>query len=91
MSMMGKLNFFLRLQIQQINNEVFINQSIYYKELLKMFDMDNCKEIARPVSSSTYVNQDESGTPIDITKYWGMIDFLLYLTTSRPEIIFSVC
>lgn len=91
MSMMGKLNYFLGLQIKQSKDGIFINQSKYCKELLKRFDMENCKEIATPMSSSTYVDQDESGKPIDITKYRGMIGSLLYLTASRPDIMFSVC
>ena len=53
--------------------------------------MDNCKAMNTPMGSSTYVDQDESGTPIDITKYRGMIGSLLYLTASRPGITFSVC
>ena len=53
--------------------------------------MDNCKAMNTPMGSGTYVDQDESGTPIDITKYRGMIGSLLYLTVSRPDIMFSVC
>ncbi|XP_050890194.1 secreted RxLR effector protein 161-like [Lathyrus oleraceus] len=53
--------------------------------------MDSCKDIATPIGSGTYLDQDESGTPIDITKYRGMIGSLLYLTASRPDIMFSVC
>lgn len=43
------------------------------------------------MSTSTNANQYESGKPIDITKYQGMIGYLLYLTTSIPDIIFIVC
>ncbi|XP_050890387.1 uncharacterized mitochondrial protein AtMg00240-like [Lathyrus oleraceus] len=53
--------------------------------------MDACKDIATPMGSRTYLDQDESGTPIDITKYRGMISSLLYLTASRPDIMFSIC
>lgn len=60
MSMMGKHNYFLGLQIKQAKNDIFINKSKYCKELLNKFDMDKCKEISTPMSSSTYVNQDES-------------------------------
>ena len=91
MSMMGKMNYFLGLQIKQLEDGIFINQSKYCKELLKKFDMDNCKAMNTPMGSGTYVDQDESGTPIDITKYRGMIGSLLYLTASRPDIMFSVC
>ena len=91
MSMMGKMNYFLGLQIKQLKDGIFINQSKYCKELLKKFDMDNCKSIHMPMGSGTYVDQDESGISIDITKYRGMIGSLLYLTASRPDIMFSVC
>lgn len=53
--------------------------------------MDNCKEITTPMGFGTYVDQDKSGVSIDITKYRGMIDFLLYLMASRPNIMFSFC
>lgn len=82
MPMMGKLNYFLGLHIKQTKDGIFINQSKYCKELLKRFDMDACKDIATLMGSGTYLDQDESGTPIDITKYRGMIGSLLYLTAS---------
>ena len=53
MSMIGELNFFLGLQIKQMSDGIFINQSKYCKELLKRFDMDKCKEIATPMGAST--------------------------------------
>ncbi|XP_050883683.1 secreted RxLR effector protein 161-like [Lathyrus oleraceus] len=53
--------------------------------------MDNCKAMSTPMGSGTYVDQDESDVSIDIRKYRGMIGSLLYLTTSCPDIMFSVC
>ena len=43
MSMMGELNFFLKLQFKQTKNEIFINQSNYIKDLLKRFRMKHVK------------------------------------------------
>ncbi|GJU88363.1 hypothetical protein Tco_1300786 [Tanacetum coccineum] len=43
------------------------------------------------MSSETKLTYDEDGEPIDDTKYRGMIGSLLYLTASRPDIMFSVC
>ena len=91
MSMMGELNFFLGLQIKQTTNGIFINQSKYCKELLKRFGMDNAKEIATPMSTACYLDKDEGGKSVDIKKYRGMIGSLLYLSASRPDIMFSVC
>ncbi|XP_073137115.1 secreted RxLR effector protein 161-like [Henckelia pumila] len=42
MSMMGELNFFLGLQVRQIENGIFISQTKYTKELIKKFGMENC-------------------------------------------------
>lgn len=89
--MMGKLNYSLGFQIKQVKNGIFINKFKYCKEHLKKFDMDKCKKIATPISSRTYVDQDESWIPIDKTKYQCMIGSLVYLTTSGPDIMFSVC
>ncbi|XP_042973126.1 uncharacterized protein LOC122304931, partial [Carya illinoinensis] len=91
MSMMGELTFFLGLQIKQAKSWTFINQSKYIKELLKKFGMENAKEIGTPMSPSTKLDKDESGKPVDSKIYRGMIGSLLYLTASRPDIMFSVC
>ncbi|GJV55145.1 retrovirus-related pol polyprotein from transposon TNT 1-94 [Tanacetum coccineum] len=91
MSMMGELNFFLGLQIKQLEDGIFFNQYKYVKEMLKKFSLKDSKPIKTPMSSKTKLTCDEDGEPIDDTKYRGMIDGLLYLTASRPDIMFSVC
>ena len=90
MSMMGELNFFLGLQIKQQKNGIFISQSKYIKDLLQKFDLANAKSMKTPMSTSIKMDKDESGKDVDITKYRGMIGSLLYLTASRPDILFSV-
>ena len=91
MSMMGELTFFLGFQIKQTEQGTFVSQTKYCKELLKKFGMDNSKEMATPMSTSYYLHKDEIGKPLDVSKYCGMIGSLLYLTASRPDIMFSVC
>ena len=91
MSMMGELNFFLGLQIKQAKDGIFISQTKYCKELLKRFGMDKAKAVATPISTSCYLDKDEGGKSVEITKYRGIIGSLLYLTASRPDIMFSVC
>ncbi|GJR40753.1 pentatricopeptide repeat-containing protein [Tanacetum coccineum] len=90
MSMMGELNFFLGLQIKQLEDGIFFNQSKYVKEMLKKFGLKDAKPIKTPMSSKTKLTRDEEGEPINDTKYHGMIGSLLYLTASRPDIMFSV-
>ncbi|GJT59129.1 retrovirus-related pol polyprotein from transposon TNT 1-94 [Tanacetum coccineum] len=91
MSMMGELNFFLGLQIKQIEDDISFNQSKYIKEMLKKFGLENSKPMKTPMSSDTKLTKDEEGKSVDHTKYRGMIGSLLYLTASRPDIMFSIC
>jgi len=53
--------------------------------------MENCKAVTTPMSTSYYMSIDEAGTAVEQTKYRGLIGFLLYLTASRPDIMFVVC
>ncbi|GKA98506.1 retrovirus-related pol polyprotein from transposon TNT 1-94 [Tanacetum coccineum] len=91
MSMMGELNFFLRLQIKQMEDGIFFNQSKYIKGMLKKFGLEDSKPMKTPMSSDTKLTKDEECESVDSTKYRGMIGSLLYLTASRPDIMFSVC
>ena len=91
MSMMGELNFFLGLQIKQSSEGTFINQAKYTKELLNRFGMREAKPLSTPMGTSIKLDKDENGKKVDEKLYRGMIGSLLYLTASRPDIMFSVC
>ncbi|GJV24027.1 retrovirus-related pol polyprotein from transposon TNT 1-94 [Tanacetum coccineum] len=91
MSMMGELNFFLGLQIKQMEDGIFFNQSKYIKEMLKKFGLEESKPMKTFMSFDTKLTKDEECESVDSTKYRGMIGSLLYLTASRPDIMFSVC
>ncbi|KAH9751651.1 Integrase catalytic domain-containing protein [Citrus sinensis] len=91
MSMMGELKYFLGLQIKQSEEGIFINQAKYVKDLLKRFGIDDSKTKNTPMSTTTKLDKDEKGKEVDIKMYRGMIGSLLYLTASRPDIMFSVC
>jgi len=64
----------------------YVNQSI-----AKKFEMESSKEASTPMPSSYYMDVDVAGKGVDQTKYRGLIGSLLYLTTSRPNIMFVVC
>ena len=91
MSMMGDLTFFLDLQIKQLKKGTFINQAKYIRDLLKKFNLEQVKAKSTPMGSFIKLVMDEKGKPIDQIKYRGMIGSLLYLTASRPGIMYSVC
>ncbi|KAI3782315.1 hypothetical protein L2E82_12357 [Cichorium intybus] len=91
MSMMGKINFFLGLQIKQSKDGIFINQQKYTKSLLERFGMTNCSKAKVPLPAGTRLNPSLDKPKTDIQQYRSMIESLLYLTASCPDIMFAVC
>ena len=90
MSMMGELAFFLALQIKQSSNGISICQEKYIKELLKKFNMFDSKPIDTPMGTNSKLVVEESDPLVNQTMYRGIIGSLLYLTPSRPDIVYSV-
>ncbi|GKB24702.1 retrovirus-related pol polyprotein from transposon TNT 1-94 [Tanacetum coccineum] len=90
MSMMGELKFFLGIQIHQSAHGTFINQAKYAQEILNKHGMTSCDSIGTPMATK-HLDADLSGTPIDQTKYRSMVRALMYLTTSRPNIVHATC
>jgi hypothetical protein len=82
MSMMGELQFFLGLQIKQGKEGTFVHQAKYTKDILKKFKMDDSKPLSTPMSTTTALDADEDGEPMDQKEYQSMIGSLL---TVRPS------
>ncbi|GJV63674.1 hypothetical protein Tco_1474502 [Tanacetum coccineum] len=70
---------------------IFFNQSKYIKEMLKKFGLEDSKPTKTPMSTEIKLTKDDEADSVDSSKYRGMIGSLLYLTASRPDIMFSVC
>ncbi|GJQ89074.1 putative ribonuclease H-like domain-containing protein [Tanacetum coccineum] len=91
MSMMGKISFFLGLQISQSPRGIFVNQSKYALESLKKYGFDSCDPLDTPMVEKFKLDEDKEGKAVDPLHYRGMIDTLLYLTASRPDLEFAIC
>ncbi|GJT47490.1 retrovirus-related pol polyprotein from transposon TNT 1-94 [Tanacetum coccineum] len=91
MSMMGKISFFLGLQIFQNPRGIFINQSKYALESLKKYGFDSCDPVDTPMVEKSKLDEDKEGKAVDPSHYRGMIGTLLYLTASRPDLQFAIC
>ncbi|GJT48469.1 retrovirus-related pol polyprotein from transposon TNT 1-94 [Tanacetum coccineum] len=91
MSMIGKMSFFLGLQISQSPRGIFINQTKYANEILKKYGMDTSDPIDTHMVDRTKLDEDIQGKPVDCTHYCSMIGSLMYLTSSLPDLIFAVC
>ncbi|GKD64175.1 uncharacterized mitochondrial protein-like protein [Tanacetum coccineum] len=91
MSSMGELTFFLGLQVQQKKDGIFISQDKYVVEILKKFRFTEVKTISTPMETQNPLLKDENGEEVDVHMYRSMIGSLMYLTSSRPDIMFVVC
>ncbi|KAI3729157.1 hypothetical protein L6452_17808 [Arctium lappa] len=89
MSMMGQMNFFLGLQVKQLQTGIFINQSKYISDILRKYQMEQSSSMKTPMSTSLKLHSDPDGKDVNATTYRGMIGSLMYLTASRPNIMFS--
>nr|GFB13637.1 hypothetical protein [Tanacetum cinerariifolium] len=91
MSMMGQMSFFLGLQVSQNPEGIFINQSKFALEFLKKFRMDSCDSVDTPMVDRLKLDEDLSGIPVDQNRFRSMVGSLMYLTASRPDLVFAVC
>ncbi|GJW84955.1 putative ribonuclease H-like domain-containing protein [Tanacetum coccineum] len=91
MSSMGELTFFLGLQVKQNKEGIFISQDKYVAEILKKFDLVSVKTAITPIETKVALTKDEEAVDVDVHSYRSMIGSLMYLTASRPDIMFAVC
>ncbi|GJS40955.1 retrovirus-related pol polyprotein from transposon TNT 1-94 [Tanacetum coccineum] len=70
---------------------IFINQSNYVLEILKKYGMETCDPVGTPMEIKDKLDLDQNGSPVDATKYRSMIGALMYLTSSRPDIVHATC
>jgi hypothetical protein len=91
MSMMGKLKYFLRFQVNHLQEGTFISQTKYIQDILTKFGMKDAKPIKTPMGTNGHLDLDMGGKSVDQKVYRSMIGSLLYLCASRPVIMLSVC
>ncbi|GJU08355.1 putative ribonuclease H-like domain-containing protein [Tanacetum coccineum] len=90
MSAMGELTCFLGLQVQQRPDGIFINQDKYVQEILKKFDLECVRTATTPYEAPKPKSKNEPDSPVNVHLYRSMIGSLMYLTASRPDIMFAV-
>ncbi|GJR86209.1 putative ribonuclease H-like domain-containing protein [Tanacetum coccineum] len=72
----------------KIDEEVYVSQPL---EILKKFDFVSVKTASTPIETQKPLVKDEEATDMDVHLYRSMIGSLMYLTASRPDIMFAVC
>nr|GEX75733.1 hypothetical protein [Tanacetum cinerariifolium] len=88
---MGELLLFLGLQVKQKPDGIFISQDKYVVEILNKFRLTDGKSPSTPTDTEKPLLKDPDGEDVDVHTYRSMIGSLMYLTSSRPDIMFAVC
>ncbi|GKE35608.1 putative ribonuclease H-like domain-containing protein, partial [Tanacetum coccineum] len=88
---MGELTFFLGLQVKQKKDGIFISQDKYVTDILKKFGFQDVRTTSTPMDTEKPLLKDLDGDDVDVHLYRSMIGSLIYLTSSRPDILFAVC
>jgi len=90
MSDLGKMHYFLSLEIVQSNAGIFVSQKKYVQELLDRFKMQKCNPANTPSEFVLKLYKDEEGEKVDNTLFKQITGSLMYLTATRPDIMYSV-
>jgi hypothetical protein len=86
MSMMRELTFFLGIQVKQTKEGTFVHQAKYTKDLIKKFVAADAKPVSTPMSMMIALDLNEDGEAVDQREYRNMINSLLYLMVTQPDI-----
>nr|GEV94705.1 uncharacterized mitochondrial protein AtMg00810-like [Tanacetum cinerariifolium] len=79
------------VKVKKKEDRIFINQDKYVAEILKKFGLTKGKSASTPIDTEKPLLKDHDGEDVDVHIYRSMIGSLMYLTSSRPDIMFTVC
>ena len=88
MTDLGKMKYFLGAEVLQNFDGIYISQKKYANEVLQRFGMANSNATKTPMVPGFKLTKDEDGTKVDSTQYKQMIGSLMYLTVSRPDLMY---
>ncbi|PNX55109.1 copia-type polyprotein [Trifolium pratense] len=91
MSDLGKMKYFLGVEVCQTDDGIFIHQMKYAYEILTKFGMENCNAVSSPIVPGCKLVKNETGKASDEKRYKQIVGSLMYLLATRPDLAFSVC
>ena len=87
---LGLMKFFLGIEVQHSESSIFILQKKYASEILKRFNMSNCKTAPTPVITGLKLSKDDEGSTVNPTPFKRLVHSLFYLTATRTDIMYGV-
>ncbi|XP_058771914.1 uncharacterized mitochondrial protein AtMg00810-like [Vicia villosa] len=90
MSDLGRMHYFLGLEVMQLDSGIFISQKRYAKEVLKKFGMDKSKLVLNPNVLEVKIDKNDTGVTVDGSMFKQLVGSLIYLTTTRPDLMYAV-
>ncbi|CAL1409822.1 unnamed protein product [Linum trigynum] len=91
MSDLGKMKYFLGVEVHQSVAGMFICQKKYIRDMLEKFQLASCNFVKNPVSPGMKFTKAGDGISVNSTEYKQLIGSLLYVTVTRPDIMYIVC
>ncbi|XP_031281873.1 uncharacterized protein LOC116140369 [Pistacia vera] len=89
MTDLGEMAYFLRMQVYQSSAGIFVKQEKYAIEVLRKFNMENCKSVDIPLVPNQKLSKDDDVESVDEGHYRSLVGCLLYLTATGPDIMFA--
>ncbi|XP_057432877.1 uncharacterized mitochondrial protein AtMg00810-like [Lotus japonicus] len=90
MSDLGKMRYFLGIEVVQFDGGIFISQTKYVTEVLRRFGIENSNFVENPMVPGFKISKDENGVEMDGSFFKQLIGSLMYLTATRPDIMYAV-
>ncbi|KAJ0440609.1 putative RNA-directed DNA polymerase [Helianthus annuus] len=90
MTDIGKLSYFLGLEVTQRADGTFVGQQKYARDLLNRFGMGQCKTATTPMNANEKLQMEDGGAAVDEHQFRSLVGGLIYLTHSRPDIAYAV-
>lgn len=91
MTDLGKMRYFLGVEVTQDSRGIFIAQQKYAKEILSRFGMEQCNMVCNPIVPGNRLSKDESRKRVDATNFKQMVGCLMYLLATRPDLAYAIC
>ncbi|XP_058763552.1 uncharacterized protein LOC131636999 [Vicia villosa] len=90
MTDLGRMSFFLGLEVRQEETGIFVSQEKYAKDILKRFKMEGCNPISTPMEPGANLSKFDGGERVEANKFRSLVGSLRYLTCTRPDLSLSV-